>query len=809
MKIFSRFSIIFIAAALTLGCQEQEVKFEPQFEIVSSDTRFDGAGGQGVIVAQTNVEDIKVVSDVDWLVVTDVYFSSKRNTVTVSFETEANIGGDRIGRISLSSPKHNVTDEVEVAQEKLRFKASLSADLFSSAGGDGRILLSGVSASADAEVSVVAYDGEEPASWISFEDLSSLGEVEEGIGFHVSESPSSSERSAQIYVEMGGVRSDALTVMQTSVLLSVTDAGNTDFGVNSGKGVIRISTSATEVAAVSEAEWVVIEKVTTEAVEYAVSENAEGVLREASIVISVGEDTSAEVIIRQGAASVSVVDFPELMPLRGGESSIIFRCDRAASAHVNAEVLEGDWLTVKEVLSSEPDLGVVVIQAQAYPYEELGKERTAKVKVSIGMVVEVVEVKQTGRVSFETDCNEVSLTDGTTAQIEIPYITNADIYEPSVFSSADWLEVSVEDGCIVLEIASNYAVDRSTTIQVSLGDASVNIPISQKANLVELFDRSVVNALAAANSSVVSLNVTPYMTQAVSSWTVQPVQDWLSVTKNDDSSFTVGVTAYTGSRYDVRRGEINVLNENGVVIRTIEVYQMDKYALTGNWAIYNSKDELIGHIGLCRDEHVVTSTYKNSSYPDEDSYTWLEVHDFYFWGPANPWSQPWINIYSVKEGGHILELPTYYTGWGARALVPYNSIPYGAAGHKHVVDFKREASGNVVYYTGEGNGKEIQYGDMAFEFTYSLREGDDVMTITPNNAMSVEGLNGLLWLNLDSGNNFSVKGVHDGTPYWPDIAYMKRVYVPTETQRTYKGGLGDRNKSYSSDPSHYASTLWF
>ena len=223
-----------------------------------------------------------------------------------------------------------------------------------------------------------------------------------------------------------------------------------------GSGVIKIKTTATEISATSDAEWLTITKWTPTAVGFEAAENTEGTKRVANITIA-GDKLKVVVKVTQNGPQIDLGFEEKTFEAGGGTGEIPFT---VAGAEVSARS-HVDWLIVDKV-----EDGKIFFTVKEYG---LKNQRAGAITVKAGEVTDVVTIYQNGSY-FEMSNKAVSLAANGSAATEIPYTTNLSADPQVVMTPADassWLTVSFADGKMLLTPKANFTTDREVDLAVT------------------------------------------------------------------------------------------------------------------------------------------------------------------------------------------------------------------------------------------------------------------------------------------------------------------------------------------------------
>ncbi len=340
-----------------------------------------------------------------------------------------------------------------------------------------------------------------------------------------------------------------------------------------GSGVIKIKTTATEIAATSDAEWLTITKWTPTAVGFEVTENTEGAKRVANITIS-GDNLKIVVKVTQSGPEIDLGFEETTFEAGGGAGEIPFTVEGAevsARAHV-------DWLTIDKV-----EDGKIFFTVAEYG---LKNQRAGAITVKAGEVTSVVTIYQKGSY-FEMSNKAVTLSANGSKTTEIPYTTNLSS-DPQVVmtpaDAADWLTVSFADGKMLLTPRSNFTNDREVSLTVTGGWQSVTVKATQ--GVIALFDTQ--KFIVDRKQHTFEVKATEDLVYTASTWDVAPADGatWYTVTKNSDG-FTV--TIPVNDTNAVRESQIKLTGDGGEELLLFPVRQIfwDLEYFTGQtWTLH-------------------------------------------------------------------------------------------------------------------------------------------------------------------------------------------------------------------------------
>ena len=347
-----------------------------------------------------------------------------------------------------------------------------------------------------------------------------------------------------------------------------------------GSGVIKIKTTATEISATSDAEWLTITKWTPTAVGFEAAENTEGVKRVANITIA-GDKLKVVVKVTQNGPQIDLGFEEKTFEAGGGTGEIPFT---VAGAEVSARS-HVDWLIVDKV-----EDGKIFFTVKEYG---LKNQRAGAITVKAGEVTDVVTIYQNGSY-FEMSNKAVSLAANGSAATEIPYTTNLSSDPQVVMTPADassWLTVSFADGKMLLTPKANFTTDREVDLTITAGWQTVNIKATQ--GIIALFDTQ--KFLVDCNEYTFEVKATEDLAYAASSWNVEIADGatWYTVTKNSDG-FTVAIPA--NDTKVIRESQIKLTGVDGEQLLLFPVRQIFwdyEYFINKTWTLHytNSSDE--------------------------------------------------------------------------------------------------------------------------------------------------------------------------------------------------------------------------
>lgn len=343
-----------------------------------------------------------------------------------------------------------------------------------------------------------------------------------------------------------------------------------------GSGVIKIKTTATEITATSDAEWLTITKWTPTAVGFVVAENNDGVKRVANITIT-GGTLKLVVKVTQNGPQIDLGFEEKTFEAGGGTGEIPFTVEGAevsARAHV-------DWLIVDKV-----EDGKIFFTVAEYG---LKNQRAGAITVKAGEVTDVVTIYQKGAY-FEMSNKAVSLAANGSAATEIPYTTNLSSDPQVVMTPADassWLTVSFADGKMILTPKANFTTDREVDLTITGGWQTVNIKATQKA--VTVFDMQ--KFIVDRRQHTFEVKTNENIAYVGASWDIVRTDDatWYTITKNADG-FTINITANDTNK--TRTSSLNLLDSDGYVFATLPIKQKlyDVAWFLGDWTFTYDKD---------------------------------------------------------------------------------------------------------------------------------------------------------------------------------------------------------------------------
>ncbi len=345
-----------------------------------------------------------------------------------------------------------------------------------------------------------------------------------------------------------------------------------------GSGVIKIKTTATEIVATSDAEWLTITKWTPTAVGFEATENTEGAKRVANITIS-GDRLKVVVKVTQNGPQIDLGFEETTFEAGGGTGEIPFTvegADVSARSHV-------DWLTVDKV-----EDGKIFFTVKEYG---LKNQRAGAITVKAGDVTSVVTIYQNGSY-FEMSGDPVTLSSNGSAATEIPYTTNLSSDPQVVMTPADaaeWLTVSFADGKMLLTPKANFTTDREVSLAVTAGWQSVTIKATQ--GVIALFDTQ--KFLVDCKEYTFDVKATEDLAYAASSWNVEIADGatWYTVTKNSDG-FTVNIPA--NDTKATRESSIKLVGADGEQLLLFPVRQIFwdyEYFIEKTWTLHHTSND--------------------------------------------------------------------------------------------------------------------------------------------------------------------------------------------------------------------------
>lgn len=553
-----------------------------------------------------------------------------------------------------------------------------------------------------------------------------------------------------------------------------------EMSVFGGKGYIGLEViTGEDIDAVSDSDWLEITKITPDEIGFKVSENKDGVSRKAKISISV-DGVTVNVTVLQRGMNMKVIYMDEVIEAGGGEGLMVVEVESADELRFASGM---EWLTVGEIKEEAIDdsyMRRLTVPFTVASYAK-GADRIALLVVSSGQMTEKFEITQNAAY-IRVSSREVSVSpSGGPSVITV----SSNMAEQPVISKsedADWISMEVRDNEIILTPTINYETSRETLLEVSGGELEP-VKVIVRQDVVPLFDKSLVNALSYASDNVAVLKTTEHMLGATSSWTakVEDGSEWIRLNFTS-SALTVGVDAYD-SNTQVRKGIVNILDSNGEILRKIPVYQMDKLALRGRWAMYDTSDKVIANINLRQDERIIRGDFKSNLFDDPLDFHHLEIHDLKFTNYGN--QQPWLNIYETS-GDAILEFRMPMgCGWGSYRTIVAPADFASNTDFTYWEEYQTDASGNRLKYdTEEGGSADL--GKFAFLFTYTTQTTDggdvqEVLTISQNAAMKShpdsDRMNGFMYV-----AHREVDGQMQVTSWggYPKVAKLVRTYSLTE-----------------------------
>ncbi len=593
-----------------------------------------------------------------------------------------------------------------------------------------------------------------------------------------------------------GCSEDDTTAATQSIAYEIVSADNY-IGVDGGRGVISIQTEAEDLDAVSDSEWLDLSEITPSEIAFNVEGNTSGNKRQANITITV-DGVSSKIAIIQAGIEFEIIHLDESVEACGGEGVVSFITPTQAQIDVTSNK---EWLTIS---NSELNENLFTINFEVAPFIS-SQDRIATISVKTGEFSESYNITQKGA-WIEVNTHQVELDPTGKSVSQILFTTNTGL-EPTVSfdENCDWLENSVENGVISITPAINYYEFRDTMFEISI-EGLEPIRVIAMQNYVDLFPKSLLNAGSAANSDVITMPAAEYMADAVQSWkaVVADEEDsWIKLSYSP-TSLTIGVEALNDT-WEIRHGVINIVgtvDDEERLLRTIDLYQMDKYALRGCWQFIDKNGNGCEYISLRRQEQIPRGNKTDADFP----YI-LEIHDLKFKSFNN---QPWVGITvgDNSEPGVIFSYTMpYVQGWNSSAefrMVPCNSLPWNEGFQCWGIDTN----------TGE---LTMDSKSLGFTFTYAVEEdGTEVLLVEQNAAMKAhpdaDKMTGFSWVQFNKKNNV-INGPMSGVGIYGNgnIAKLKRTFRPAKDDPRLTvipgGSVVGASNGISSD--RYDDIQWF
>ncbi len=279
------------------------------------------------------------------------------------------------------------------------------------------------------------------------------------------------------------------------------------------------------------------------------------------------------------AASLEVVEATTGFAAASGSGTITIQTT-ATNISVTSDVT---WLTIDKVTSTQIDFSVAP--------NEKALQRAGEITITAGTVSRSVGIVQMGTLFSFSDTN-ISIDPTGAEPTLLEFATNSDVVPTvEVEEGATWLTATVEDGKIKLQGEANVDGDRQATVTVTSGWKPVELTISQKMiPLLSVMEKTVSSELDIEGFVV---EVSDYVNNASSSWTVDSDSDWLYTTVNGNS-ITVQVIGRNTTGV-ARTGKITLTSKEGRTLATLTVNQKaySIKSLLGNWIFNYNKGQTV------------------------------------------------------------------------------------------------------------------------------------------------------------------------------------------------------------------------